>query len=134
VVKSSPLARGALIVGATVVGAALIAAALWSGDGALILAMLLFVPPLLGMYAARLADRDAGLLALAAVGLGGVAFVTWSVLGPGARAEGGVVLIILWVIPAEFVCLVVTDAVSRIIDRRRRVRGIPQGEWTHRTF
>jgi hypothetical protein len=125
VVRTSPVARAALIVGAMVVGSALIAAALWSGDALLILAMLFFVPPSLGIYAAALADRDALLLALASVALIGVAFAGWFAMDSGLRAEGGAVLIILWVIPAGFVCLVVTDAVLRVIDRRRQARGIP---------
>jgi len=111
-----------LIVGAMVVGSALIAAALWSNDGVLILAIGFFVPPLLGIYAARLADRDAVLLVLATLALAGVAFASWFVMDPGLRAEGGAALIILWVIPAELVGLVVTDAVLRVIDRRRRRR------------
>src|SRR5215468_4128006 len=44
---------------------------------------------------------------------------------PGGRAEGGAALIILWLIPAELDGLVVTDAVLRVNDRRRRARGIP---------
>jgi hypothetical protein len=43
-------------------------------------------------------------------------------LGPDGRAEGGAALIILWLVPAELVGLVVTEAVLRAVDRRRRSR------------
>jgi hypothetical protein len=129
----SPRAKGALIVvGGLGVGSALIAAAVWSGDPALSFGLFLIVPPLLGIFAATQAARRVSLLALAVAMFAAGAIAVWFAFGPGARAEGGAALIVFWLVPAELVTLIATDAVLRVSDRRRRGRGIPGGNWTGR--
>jgi hypothetical protein len=117
-----PLARGALIVGGIVVGSALIVGSLFADDAALFGASLLLLPPVLGVFAAVLAGHRESLLAVAAVTFAASAIAFWFALGPDGRAEGGAALIILWLVPAELIGLVVTDAVLRAVHRRRRMR------------
>jgi hypothetical protein len=119
-----------ILIGVIGVGSALLLAAVWISDPGLFFFLFLIIPPLLGIFAAEQAAQRVSLLALAIVMFAAGATAVWFALDPGLRAEGGAALIVLWLIPAELICLLVTNTVIRISHRRKRARGIPERDWT----